>query len=264
MKIRPFFLAIPALILAGCAQTSSPKDSSVIPSSEGSDVSLSSSEATPIPSSSVEAEPSEPSSSADLEPVLSSSTQEQESSSLSSSEAEESSSSSGAEVGSSSSATSSAGSLTPSTAAWELTCNALPANPAQGTLDDVAFTVTDADQAEVGFMGYKLRTGGGSKSGVSIDNTIQMSKESGYLYMTSGVASHIEFEIKHTGDYTGTPTVYSADEMDEENGVHVTLDRTEGKDGTTYIYSCELPFSRFRLANESSYALYITYIRNIG
>ena len=117
-------------------------------------------------------------------------------------------------------------------------------------------------------MGYKLRTGGGSKSGVSIDNTIQMSKESGYLYMTSGAASHIEFEIKiissSYGDFTGSPTVYSADEMDEENGVDVTLDRTEGKDGTTYIYSCELPFSRFRLANESSYALYITYIRNIG
>lgn len=257
MKIRPFFLAIPALILAGCAQTSGPKESSVIPSSEGSDVSLSSSEATPIPSSSVEAEPAVSSSSTKAEPTLSSSAQ-----------TEETSSSSGAEGGSSSSATSSAGSITPSTAAWELTCNALPANPAQGTLDDVAFTVADADQAEVGFMGYKLRTGGGSKSGVSIDNTIQMSKESGYLYMTSGAASHIEFEIKiisgSYGDFTGSPTVYSADEIDEENGTEVTLDRTEGKDGTTYIYSCELPFSRFRLANESSYALYITYIRNIG
>lgn len=124
----------------------------------------------------------------------------------------------------------------------------------------------------VSFVGDAIRKGEGSKGEVSLENTIQLSKEEGNLYMTSGSASFVRFEIpiihQYYGgedhDFTGVPTVYSAEEMTADNGEIVKLEKELNTDQTGYIYSFLVPHGRFRLANESGNALYIRYIANVG
>ena len=90
--------------------------------------------------------------------------------------------------------------------------------------------------------------------------------------MTSGSASFVRFEIpiihQYYGgedhDFTGVPTVYSAEEMTADNGEIVKLEKKLNTDETGYIYSFVVPHGRFRLANESGNALYIRYISNVG
>lgn len=127
---------------------------------------------------------------------------------------------------------------------------------------------------EVTFLADDILTGGGTKGddNISIDNTMQLSKNYGYIYMTSGYATYITFRIAHivqtyggeAHDFTGVPTVYSADEMTANNGEVVELQREESEDHHYYTYSCMLPHSRFRLANESGNALYIYEINNLA
>ena len=159
----------------------------------------------------------------------------------------------------------------PGLSAWELTGDALPQNPAQGKHYDLAFSTTNGRGDTVSFIGDAILKGAGSKSGISIDNTIQLSKEEGQIYMTSGSAIYIEIEIARIAqsyggeeyDYTGIPTLYSANEMTADNGEKVELSLTELPNGH-YVYGAMLPHMRFRLANESEYALYIYRIANLG
>ena len=136
---------------------------------------------------------------------------------------------------------------------------------------DVSFSVLNGAGETVSFFGTNLLHGAGSKSGVSIDDTIQMSKESGYFYMTSGYASYIEFSILkitqtyggETHDFTGTPSLYVAETMTEDNGDPIDLTIAE-EDDAHIVYGAVILPGRFRLANESSYALYIQYLRNLA
>ena len=154
--------------------------------------------------------------------------------------------------------------------AWQLTSAALPANPIQGKNYNLEFSTTNGRGDTISFIGDSILKGAGSKSGVSIDNTIQLSKEEGQFYMTSGTANYLQIEIAHISqfyegedhDYTGVPTIYSADEMTADNGEKVEMTRSELENGH-YLYSGVLPHSRFRLANESKFAIYIYLVSNL-
>ena len=162
----------------------------------------------------------------------------------------------------------------PGQGAWSLTSSALPKNPSSGTLQDITFTTTNGKGDTISFFGSSLRTGEGTKGleKLSVANTIQVSKNAGFFYMTSGSASHLEFRIAHitgkdgsgTFDVTGVPSIYSANEMTADNGALVELSRKTTEDGLYYDYSCDLPAGRFRFANESNYAVYIYYLNNLA
>lgn len=164
----------------------------------------------------------------------------------------------------------------PGQGAWSLTSTVLPANPTSGTLHDQTFSVLNGLGQTVSFYADNIRTGEGTKGKgdekVSLENTIQLTKETGVIYMTSGTASYLEFEIVRViqtfdgvaHDYTGVPTIYSADEMSLSNGELVALSSEIAEDGRSITYSCILPHSQFRLENNSSNALYIHYINNLA
>ena len=134
------------------------------------------------------------------------------------------------------------------------------------------FSTTDGAGRTISFIGYDILNGAGTKGleKISIDNTIQVSKETGYFYMTAGSAWDLEFKIAHvtgkdgtgTFDVTGTPTIYADADIGPTGGTPVELERKESEDGHYYIYSCMLPAGRFRLANESNYVINIYYLQN--
>ena len=245
------FLLLSALALCGCGSTSSASNSA-LSSAETSHAFPSSSESKP-------------------ESTIKSNEESTELSSTSISVSESSSAITieSSEVSEESSSTHEA---VPGDGAWELTTAALPANPATGKHYGISFSVTARNGSTISFVGDAIRKGEGSKGEVSLENTIQLSKEEGNLYMTSGSASFVRFEIpiihQYYGgadhDFTGVPTVYSAEEMTADNGEIVELERGLNTDETGYIYSFVVPHGRFRLANESGNALYIRYISNVG
>lgn len=126
------------------------------------------------------------------------------------------------------------------------------------------------DGSTVSFLGDDILKGGGSKGGVSIDDTIQLAKQTGYFYMTAGMAVHLEFDVVRIietyggldHDFTGVPTLYSDEEMDASNGERVELTCLVDEANQVVHYSCDLPFARFRIQNDSSYALYIAEVRS--
>ena len=84
---------------------------------------------------------------------------------------------------------------------WELTADVLPKNPASGTNHDIDFSILNANQQTISFRADCILRGAGTKGDkkTSVDGTIQLSKNDGegskgYLYMTSGSASSIEFK----------------------------------------------------------------------
>lgn len=88
--------------------------------------------------------------------------------------------------------------------------------------------------------------------------------------MTSGYASHIEFKTLriysayNQADYSGVPAIYSADEMDKDNGEQVEVHRETSEDGNYYIYSADIPYSRFRIETSTGNAMYICYLSNLA
>lgn len=160
---------------------------------------------------------------------------------------------------------------------WELTADALPKNPASGTNHDIDFSILNANQQTISFRADCVLRGAGTKGDkkTSIDGTIQLSKNDGegskgYLYMTSGSASSIEFKtLKNFAsynqtDYSGVPEVYSADEMTASNGEKVELKKEETADGLYYVYTATLPHNRFRLESSSGNAIYLYYLKNLA
>lgn len=244
MKKNLFLLA--SLLLAAC---SGPEASSLSSSTslESSSSEISSSEAEP--SSSLISSEEEHASSSSSE--SSSESSDDSSASISSQESDSSISESESDVAQGN---------------WELTSADLPDNPSSGRHYDVSFSIKSSIGDSLSFVGDAFLRGGGSKNGISIDNTIQLSKEEGMITLVEGYASFLSFEVlrinTNWGDFTGTPTVYSAKNQDKTNGEEVELDCKESEDGSTYIYSCSIPYGMFRLANESSNALYIKYIKN--
>ena len=253
------FLLLSALALCGCGSTPS-----------ASNFTLSSADTShALPSSSESKPESAIQSSEESTELSSTSISVTSSSSATTIESSEVSEESSESLSSESSSTHEA---VPGDGAWELTAAALPANPATGKHYGISFSVTALNGSTVSFVGDAIRKGEGSKGEVSLENTIQLSKEEGNLYMTSGCASFVRFEIpiihQYYGgvdhDFTGVPTVYSAEEMTADNGEIVELEKQLNTDETGYIYSFLVPHGRFRLANESGNALYIRYIANVG
>ena len=161
-------------------------------------------------------------------------------------------------------------SLDPEAAIWTLSGADLPKNPSQGKHHDLPFSVNAQDGSTVSFLGDDILKGGGSKGGVSIDDTIQLTKQTGYFYMTAGMAVHLEFDVVRIietyggldHDYTGVPSLYSGDEMDASNGERVELTCLIDEANQKVHYSCDLPYARFRIQNDSGYALYIQEVRS--
>lgn len=168
---------------------------------------------------------------------------------------------------------------TPGQGAWELLASALPSkNPDSGTFHNIDFSVLNGKGETISFHADYIRRGEGTKGDnkISAANTIQLSKNDvdagtkGYIYMTSGYASHIEFKTLriysayNQADYSGVPAIYSADEMDKDNGEQVEVHRETSEDGNYYIYSADIPYSRFRIETSTGNAMYICYLRNLA
>ena len=161
---------------------------------------------------------------------------------------------------------------------WSLTYEAIPETSESKYNHDFDFEILATDGSKVGFHGNSLQRGAGSKNKVSVNNTIQVrgireddadDSDRGYFYMTSGVAKKLTFVTLRNyvayndTDMSGTPTIYSADQIDATNGVEVEYTRTMSEDEKYYTYTVELPYAQFRFENRSSYAMYLFSFDNI-
>ena len=168
---------------------------------------------------------------------------------------------------------SSAESSEESSADWELTYENIPTTTAGKYNIEFDFSNDDAS-----FHGSYLQRGGGDKNGIPLDETIQVKAEKdgshGYFYLTSGIAYRLSFAILRIHsfyggedhDFTGVPTVYSAETMDDDNGEEVTLEKTlttDKMDREVYLYEATLPHPAFRFENRSGYVIYLSSFHSL-
>ena len=144
----------------------------------------------------------------------------------------------------------------------------IPATSQDAYLHDVDFAIKDQEGGDVSFHADNIQRGEGSKNHVSIDGTIQIRKEDGYLYQASGSTGFIEFKILRNyvayndTDYTGVPTIRYGEGIESCGGEVLPLNPpTLSDDELYYTYSAVVP-GRFRLENRSTNALYVYWIKN--
>lgn len=94
-----------------------------------------------------------------------------------------------------------------------------------------------------------------------------------YFFVKEGSYSSIEFKIKrivsHYGGedhiFMGTPAIFSAEQINESNGVEVALNSVISQDGKSVTYSCDLPYGQFRFENVSTEnVIYMEYFTAIA
>ena len=113
----------------------------------------------------------------------------------------------------------------------------------------------------VTFHGDYIQRGMGEWAG-----HIQMKKEESYFCLTQGDIVCLRFHVLRRynsyGDFTGVPTVYDA----VEGGNEVELSREEVTVGEKeyYAYTALVWTGHFRLENQSSNALYLLSVENVG
>ena len=153
---------------------------------------------------------------------------------------------------------------TPGDSTWTLDYNAIPATSSGDYNIDFDFSVTSLNGTVQGFHGSYLQRGNGSKEGVSLNNTIQIKKGTGYFYTTTASCVFLRFITLKTGDYTGVPTLYSSNDLTRKGGTEISLEKTVLENQNKIQYEAIIPEGKFRLENNSSNVLYIVSMTNVG
>lgn len=278
MLNRRLSLIFATMLLASCGASSQSSTSSISSTASQAESSLSST-TTSIQSSSIDSSSSEESTSKIVESSQMSDISSENDSDESSEELSDSSQETlESSISESSQEESSSEAVTVNNIPWSLTYEAIPETSESKYNHNFDFEILATDGSKVGFHGNSLQRGAGSKNKVSVNNTIQVrgireddadDSERGYFYMTSGVAKKLTFVTLrnyvayNNTDMSGTPTIYSADQIDATNGVEVQYSRVMSEDEKYYTYTVELPYAQFRFENRSSYAMYLFSFDNI-
>lgn len=136
---------------------------------------------------------------------------------------------------------------------YSLSYSDIPTNEKGGYPEDSTITASDGGTYYI----HQCMQGSGDYA-----NTIQMRKETSYLFNTIAMKGTLTFTINrkivayNNQDVTGIPTLYVGSEA-HPSETATTLTETVAEDGNSKTFTAAID-GYFTLADESSYAMYIT------